>query len=76
MSTIHVNWEVECEIIHNHFTCPECKTNNAETSQFCEISSGDEFKCLHCGAEFVFLEMSPNVAIDGQAIIQRKELCE
>jgi len=53
----------ECsEIVHNHFDCPACGKERAETDSYSDLAddTGDcTIKCCACGAEFHTLGSDP-----------------
>lgn len=64
MSKIYEQWDDlnwlaemccdECnDVVHNHFDCPVCISENAGTDVYDDIYEYDEFCCQECKAEFV-----------------------
>ncbi len=53
---LEVYGEICCElcneIIHNHIDCPVCKTDYAETDQYCDLYDEEEVTCEDCGTTF------------------------
>ncbi len=44
--------EICNEIIHNHITCPVCKSDYAQTDQYCSLYDQKEVRCEDCGTTF------------------------
>lgn len=60
----------ECnEVIHNHFDCPVCKTNDAKTSVYGQIHAGYEISCQSCCATFTVVKV-----LKYRLDLKRKEL--
>lgn len=52
----------ECwEIIHNHFHCPICNTQDASTSIYGESWDVEEFSCEKCKAKFKIVDKENNL---------------
>jgi len=40
------------EIIHNHISCPVCKTSYAATDQYCDLYDETELTCEVCQTKY------------------------